>query len=34
MLLTLEIASLGGLGKVLAKMDQLKGVLEVRRYKK
>ncbi len=34
MLLTLEIASLGGLGKVLAKMDQIKGVLEVRRYKK
>ncbi|MDX1803105.1 MAG: GTP diphosphokinase [Alcanivorax sp.] len=34
MLLTLEIASLGNLGKVLAKMDQLKGVLEVRRYKK
>ena len=33
MLLTLEIASLGGLGKVLAKMDQIKGVLEVRRYK-
>jgi len=34
MLLTLEIATLGNLGKVLAKMDQLKGVLEVRRYKK
>lgn len=34
MLMTLEIASLGNLGKVLAKMDQLKGVLEVRRYKK
>lgn len=34
MLLTLEIATLGNLGKVLAKLDQLKGVLEVRRYKK
>ncbi|WOA32905.1 GTP diphosphokinase [Alloalcanivorax xenomutans] len=34
MLLTLEISSLGNLGKVLAKLDQLKGVLEVRRYKK
>lgn len=34
MLLTIEIASLGNLGKVLAKLDQLPGVLEVRRYKK
>jgi len=34
MLLTIEIASLGNLGKVLAHMDQLPGVLEVRRYKK
>lgn len=34
MLMTLEIISLSNLGKVLAKLDQLKGVLEVRRYKK
>lgn len=34
MLLTLEISTLGNLGKVLAKLDQLPGVLEVRRYKK
>ena len=34
MLLTIEIASLGNLGKILARMDQLQGVLEVRRYKK
>ena len=34
MLLTIEISTLGNLGKVLAKMDQLPGVLEVRRYKK
>ena len=27
-------SDVGNLGKVLAKMDQLKGVLEVRRYKK
>ncbi|MCC1495617.1 GTP diphosphokinase [Alcanivorax sp. 1008] len=34
MLLTMEISTLGNLGKVLAKLDQLPGVLEVRRYKK
>lgn len=34
MLLTIEISTLGNLGKVLARMDQLPGVLEVRRYKK
>ena len=34
MLLTMEISTLGNLGKVLAKIDQLPGVLEVRRYKK
>jgi len=34
MLLTIEISTLGNLGKVLAKVDQLPGVLEVRRYKK
>ena len=34
MLLTIEISTLGNLGKVLAKLDQLPGVLEVRRYKK
>ena len=34
MLLTAEISSLGNLGKVLAKIDQMPGVLEVRRYKK
>ncbi|MCK0537692.1 GTP diphosphokinase [Alcanivorax quisquiliarum] len=33
MLLTIEISTLGNLGKVLARMDQLPGVLEVRRYK-
>ncbi|MGB1220940.1 MAG: ACT domain-containing protein, partial [Alcanivoracaceae bacterium] len=34
MLVTAEISSLGNLGKLLARMDQLPGVLEVRRYKK
>ncbi|MCH8543482.1 MAG: GTP diphosphokinase [Alcanivorax sp.] len=34
MLMTIEISTLGNLGKVLARMDQLPGVLEVRRYKK
>jgi GTP pyrophosphokinase len=34
MLLTIEISTLGNLGKVLAKVDQLPGVLEIRRYKK
>jgi GTP pyrophosphokinase len=34
MLMTLEIGSLGDLGKVLARMDQLPGIMEVRRYKK
>jgi GTP pyrophosphokinase len=34
MLLTIEISTLGNLGKVLARIDQLPGVLEVRRYKK
>lgn len=34
MLLTIEISTLGNLGRVLARMDQLPGVLEVRRYKK
>ncbi len=33
MLLTIEITSLGNLGKILARMDQLPSVLEVRRYK-
>ena len=33
MLLTIEIRSLGNLGKILARMDQLPSVLEVRRYK-
>src|SRR5690554_1245138 len=34
MLLTIEIATLGNLGKVLAKLDQLPGLLEVRHYNK
>jgi GTP pyrophosphokinase len=34
MLRTIEISTLGNLGKVLARVDQLPGVLEVRRYKK
>ena len=34
MLMTAEISSLGNLGKVLARIDHLQGVLEVRRYKK
>lgn len=34
LLLTVEIASLGSLGDLLARVDQLPDVLEVRRYKK